>query len=152
MVRRNQPLADLPLWLRKSLGPPLFPQHLLLTWAWLLSSCWSSCPFALPPPPHRPSPLHQLRPPWSLEPSTRSCRGGGCPALVVLGGECGPDPGRGHPPEPRRLTRRFGRHFESPLLWQSIVMIVTMLLMLKLCTEVRVANELNVKRRFFAGG
>lgn len=50
------------------------------------------------------------------------------------------------------LTPRFGRHFESPLLWQSIVMIVTMLLMLKLCTEVRVANELNVKRRFFAGG
>ncbi|XP_044239048.1 solute carrier family 66 member 2 isoform X2 [Ursus arctos] len=44
----------------------------------------------------------------------------------------------------------FGRHFESPLLWQSIVMILTMLLMLKLCTEVRVANELNVKRRFFA--
>ncbi|XP_045881095.1 solute carrier family 66 member 2 isoform X5 [Meles meles] len=30
-------------------------------------------------------------------------------------------------------------------------MILTMLLMLKLCTEVRVANELNVKRRFFAG-
>lgn len=46
---------------------------------------------------------------------------------------------------------RFGRHFESPLLWQSIVMILTMLLMLKLCTEVRVTNELNVKRRFFAG-
>jgi hypothetical protein len=47
---------------------------------------------------------------------------------------------------------RFGRHFESPLLWQSIVMILTMLLMLKLCTEVRVANELNIKRRSFAGG
>lgn len=46
---------------------------------------------------------------------------------------------------------RFGRHFESPLLWQSIVMILTMLLMLKLCTEVRVANELNIKRRSFAG-
>uniref|UniRef100_A0A8C6RVP0 Solute carrier family 66 member 2 n=1 Tax=Nannospalax galili TaxID=1026970 RepID=A0A8C6RVP0_NANGA len=45
---------------------------------------------------------------------------------------------------------RFGRHFESPLLWQSIVMILTMLLMLKLCTEVRVANELNIKRRSFA--
>lgn len=29
-------------------------------------------------------------------------------------------------------------------------MILTMLLMLKLCTEVRVANELNVKRRSFA--
>ncbi|XP_045881093.1 solute carrier family 66 member 2 isoform X3 [Meles meles] len=49
-----------------------------------------------------------------------------------------------------RILFWFGRHFESPLLWQSIVMILTMLLMLKLCTEVRVANELNVKRRFFA--
>ncbi|XP_054439776.1 solute carrier family 66 member 2 isoform X2 [Pteronotus mesoamericanus] len=48
-----------------------------------------------------------------------------------------------------RILFWFGRHFESPLLWQSIVMIVTMLLMLKLCTEVRVSNELNVKRRFF---
>ncbi|XP_009877577.1 PREDICTED: PQ-loop repeat-containing protein 1, partial [Apaloderma vittatum] len=45
---------------------------------------------------------------------------------------------------------RFGRRFESPLLWQSIIMIVTMLLMLKLCTEVRVSNELNIKRRSFA--
>ncbi|XP_060232980.1 solute carrier family 66 member 2 isoform X2 [Meriones unguiculatus] len=48
-----------------------------------------------------------------------------------------------------RILFWFGRHFESPLLWQSIVMILTMLLMLKLCTEVRVANELNVKRRSF---
>ncbi|EMP35202.1 Thioredoxin-like protein 4A [Chelonia mydas] len=45
---------------------------------------------------------------------------------------------------------RFGRHFESPLLWQSIIMIITMLLMLKLCTEVRVSNELNIKRRSFS--
>uniref|UniRef100_A0A8D2QB31 Solute carrier family 66 member 2 n=1 Tax=Zonotrichia albicollis TaxID=44394 RepID=A0A8D2QB31_ZONAL len=45
---------------------------------------------------------------------------------------------------------RFGRRFESPLLWQSIIMIITMLLMLKLCTEIRVSNELNVKRRSFA--
>ncbi|XP_037053113.1 solute carrier family 66 member 2 isoform X3 [Peromyscus leucopus] len=49
-----------------------------------------------------------------------------------------------------RILFWFGRHFESPLLWQSIVMILTMLLMLKLCTEVRVANELNIKRRSFA--
>nr|XP_020017775.1 PQ-loop repeat-containing protein 1 isoform X1 [Castor canadensis]XP_020017776.1 PQ-loop repeat-containing protein 1 isoform X1 [Castor canadensis]XP_020017777.1 PQ-loop repeat-containing protein 1 isoform X1 [Castor canadensis] len=49
-----------------------------------------------------------------------------------------------------RILFWFGRHFESPLLWQSIVMILTMLLMLKLCTEVRVANELNIKRRAFA--
>ncbi|XP_077209069.1 solute carrier family 66 member 2 isoform X4 [Paroedura picta] len=44
----------------------------------------------------------------------------------------------------------FGRHFESPLLLQSIIMIITMLLMLKLCTEVRVTNELNIKRRSFS--
>uniref|UniRef100_A0A8V0Y161 Solute carrier family 66 member 2 n=2 Tax=Gallus gallus TaxID=9031 RepID=A0A8V0Y161_CHICK len=45
---------------------------------------------------------------------------------------------------------RFGRRFESPLLWQSIIMIITMLLMLKLCTEVRVSNDLNIKRRSFS--
>lgn len=73
--------------------------------------------------------------------------------MVEVGG-----PGRGWCLLPSFLmwapfpSLRFGRHFESPLLWQSIVMILTMLLMLKLCTEVRVANELNVKRRSFAGG
>ncbi|KAF7463915.1 solute carrier family 66 member 2 isoform X1 [Marmota monax] len=51
-----------------------------------------------------------------------------------------------------RILFWFGRRFESPLLWQSIVMTLTMLLMLKLCTEVRVANELNLKRRSFAAG
>ncbi|XP_072808468.1 solute carrier family 66 member 2 isoform X2 [Vicugna pacos] len=50
-----------------------------------------------------------------------------------------------------RILFWFGRHFESPLLWQSVIMIMTMLLMLKLCTEVRTANELNLKRRVFAG-
>ncbi|XP_060167152.1 solute carrier family 66 member 2 isoform X6 [Globicephala melas] len=49
-----------------------------------------------------------------------------------------------------RILFWFGRRFEAPLLWQSVVMILTMLLMLKLCTEVRVANELNLKRRVFA--
>ncbi|XP_039379009.1 solute carrier family 66 member 2 isoform X2 [Mauremys reevesii] len=49
-----------------------------------------------------------------------------------------------------RILFWFGRHFESPLLWQSIIMIITMLLMLKLCTEVRVSNELNIKRRSFS--
>uniref|UniRef100_A0A8C5PCP9 Solute carrier family 66 member 2 n=1 Tax=Leptobrachium leishanense TaxID=445787 RepID=A0A8C5PCP9_9ANUR len=49
-----------------------------------------------------------------------------------------------------RILFWFGRHFESPLLWQSIIMIVTMLLMLKLCTEVRVASDLNTKRRAFS--
>uniref|UniRef100_A0A2K6PQD2 Solute carrier family 66 member 2 n=1 Tax=Rhinopithecus roxellana TaxID=61622 RepID=A0A2K6PQD2_RHIRO len=50
-----------------------------------------------------------------------------------------------------RILFWFGRRFESPLLWQSAIMILTMLLMLKLCTEVRVANELNARRRSFAG-
>ncbi|XP_036371497.1 solute carrier family 66 member 2 isoform X2 [Megalops cyprinoides] len=48
-----------------------------------------------------------------------------------------------------RILFRFGRYFETPLLWQSIVMIVTMLVMLNLCTNVRVAAELNTKRRSF---
>ncbi|XP_061025386.1 solute carrier family 66 member 2 isoform X2 [Eubalaena glacialis] len=49
-----------------------------------------------------------------------------------------------------RILFWFGRRFEAPLLWQSVVMILAMLLMLKLCTEVRVASELNVQRRVFA--
>ncbi|KAL4839345.1 hypothetical protein H8958_021319 [Nasalis larvatus] len=56
----------------------------------------------------------------------------------------------GLPPDPGLSCCRFGRRFESPLLWQSAIMILTMLLMLKLCTEVRVANELNARRRSFA--
>uniref|UniRef100_A0A1D5R041 Solute carrier family 66 member 2 n=1 Tax=Macaca mulatta TaxID=9544 RepID=A0A1D5R041_MACMU len=56
----------------------------------------------------------------------------------------------GLPPDPGVSRCRFGRRFESPLLWQSAIMILTMLLMLKLCTEVRVANELNARRRSFA--
>ncbi len=46
---------------------------------------------------------------------------------------------------------RFGRYFETPLLWQSIIMIITMLIMLNLCTNVRMATELNTKRRSFTG-
>ncbi|XP_059751008.1 solute carrier family 66 member 2 isoform X2 [Balaenoptera ricei] len=49
-----------------------------------------------------------------------------------------------------RILFWFGRRFEAPLLWQSVVMILAMLLMLKLCTEVRVASELTVHRRVFA--
>ncbi|XP_051519249.1 solute carrier family 66 member 2 isoform X2 [Myxocyprinus asiaticus] len=48
-----------------------------------------------------------------------------------------------------RILFRFGRYFETPLLWQSIIMIITMLIMLNLCTNVRVATELNTKRRSF---
>ncbi|XP_041665125.1 solute carrier family 66 member 2 isoform X1 [Cheilinus undulatus] len=48
-----------------------------------------------------------------------------------------------------RILFRFGRYFETLLLWQSIIMIVTMLVMLNLCTNVRMATELNTKRRSF---
>lgn len=48
-----------------------------------------------------------------------------------------------------RILFRFGRYFETLLLWQSIIMIATMLIMLNLCTDVRTATELNTKRRSF---
>lgn len=48
-----------------------------------------------------------------------------------------------------RILFRFGRYFETLLLLQSIVMIATMLIMLNLCTNVRMATELNTKRRSF---
>ncbi|XP_028317671.1 PQ-loop repeat-containing protein 1 isoform X2 [Gouania willdenowi] len=48
-----------------------------------------------------------------------------------------------------RILFRFGRYYETPLLWQSIIMICTMLVMLNLCTDVRSANEINTKRRAF---
>ncbi|XP_078810671.1 solute carrier family 66 member 2 isoform X2 [Oryzias latipes] len=51
-----------------------------------------------------------------------------------------------------RILFRFGRYFETVLLWQSIVMICTMLVMLNLCTNVRMASELSTKRRSFIDG
>ncbi|XP_034091074.1 solute carrier family 66 member 2 isoform X2 [Gymnodraco acuticeps] len=48
-----------------------------------------------------------------------------------------------------RILFRFGRYFETLLLWQSIIMIFTMLIMLNLCTNVRTATELSTKRRSF---
>uniref|UniRef100_A0A8C1J798 Solute carrier family 66 member 2 n=1 Tax=Cyprinus carpio TaxID=7962 RepID=A0A8C1J798_CYPCA len=48
-----------------------------------------------------------------------------------------------------RILFRFGHFFETPLLWQSVIMIITMLIMLNLCTSVRMATELNTKRRSF---
>ncbi|XP_014195665.1 solute carrier family 66 member 2 isoform X2 [Haplochromis burtoni] len=48
-----------------------------------------------------------------------------------------------------RILFRFGRYFETLLLWQSIIMICTMLIMLNLCTNVRMATELSTKRRSF---
>ncbi|MEQ2160584.1 hypothetical protein GOODEAATRI_000779 [Goodea atripinnis] len=50
-----------------------------------------------------------------------------------------------------RILFRFGRYYEMPLLWQSIIMIGTMLVMLNLCTDVRMAAELSTKRRSFLG-
>ncbi|KAM9776639.1 solute carrier family 66 member 2 isoform 3-T4 [Syngnathus typhle] len=47
------------------------------------------------------------------------------------------------------FASRFGHYFETLLLWQSIIMIATMLAMLNLCTNVRVNAELNTKRRSF---
>ena len=49
------------------------------------------------------------------------------------------------------FSDRFGRYFDTLLLLQSVVMIVTMLVMLNLCTGVRMASELNTKRRSFIG-
>ncbi|CAL9691237.1 unnamed protein product [Knipowitschia caucasica] len=48
-----------------------------------------------------------------------------------------------------RILFRFGRYFETLLLWQSFIMIATMLTMLNLCTSVRVTSDLNTKRRSF---
>uniref|UniRef100_A0A3B5L177 Solute carrier family 66 member 2 n=1 Tax=Xiphophorus couchianus TaxID=32473 RepID=A0A3B5L177_9TELE len=50
-----------------------------------------------------------------------------------------------------RILFRFGRYYDDALLWQSIIMICTMLVMLNLCTNVRMAAELSTKRRSFLG-
>ncbi|XP_074645468.1 solute carrier family 66 member 2-like isoform X2 [Tubulanus polymorphus] len=41
-----------------------------------------------------------------------------------------------------RLMFWFGKHFELPLVAQSIIMIITMLLLVRLCTEVKNRNEI----------
>ena len=46
---------------------------------------------------------------------------------------------------------RFGRHFELPLLLQSVVMIITMLGMLELCVRIHSLHELSSRRRAFIG-
>jgi len=48
-----------------------------------------------------------------------------------------------------RILFWFGHPFEFPLLLQSIVMIITMFLMLKLCVKVQNTNDLTTKRRAF---
>lgn len=46
---------------------------------------------------------------------------------------------------------RFGHPFELPLLAQSGIMIVSMLVMLELCTRIKRESELTAKRRKFTG-
>ncbi|CAK8695884.1 solute carrier family 66 member 2-like [Clavelina lepadiformis] len=48
-----------------------------------------------------------------------------------------------------RIFFWFGRHFELPLLLQSIIMIITMMAMLKLCVKVQSSHELSTRRRAF---
>jgi len=48
-----------------------------------------------------------------------------------------------------RILFWFGHPFELPLLAQSIIMIVSMLAMLELCTRIKRGNELTAKRRKF---
>ncbi|PWA15355.1 hypothetical protein CCH79_00008575 [Gambusia affinis] len=48
-----------------------------------------------------------------------------------------------------RILFRLGRYYDDALLWQSIIMICTMLVMLNLCTNVRMAVDLSTKRRSF---
>ncbi|XP_077982911.1 solute carrier family 66 member 2-like [Glandiceps talaboti] len=48
-----------------------------------------------------------------------------------------------------RIFFWFGRHYELPLLAQSIIMIVTMMIMLHLCTKVKALSDITSKRRAF---
>ncbi|CAH1269709.1 PQLC1 [Branchiostoma lanceolatum] len=50
-----------------------------------------------------------------------------------------------------RILFWFGVHFELPLLAQSIIMNVTMMVMLHLCNRVTQLNEMSTKRRAFLG-
>lgn len=50
------------------------------------------------------------------------------------------------------IQKRFGKHFETPLLIQSIVMIMAMFILLELCVRVRNSNLIiKQKRRYFSG-
>ena len=51
-----------------------------------------------------------------------------------------------------RLNCRFGKHFEYPLLIQSIVMNIAMFAMIHLCVHVRNANQLlQARQKIFTG-
>ncbi|XP_078400697.1 solute carrier family 66 member 2 [Cetorhinus maximus] len=48
-----------------------------------------------------------------------------------------------------RLFFWFGKHFELTLLWQSIVMIITMLALLHLCSTVQRSSRMSTSRHIF---
>ncbi|XP_067905257.1 solute carrier family 66 member 2 isoform X1 [Heterodontus francisci] len=48
-----------------------------------------------------------------------------------------------------RLFFWFGKHFEVTLLWQSLVLIITMLLLLHLCCTVQTSSRMSTSRHFF---
>ncbi|MBN3274716.1 PQLC1 protein, partial [Polyodon spathula] len=50
-----------------------------------------------------------------------------------------------------RIFFWFGKQFESPLLFQSMVMILTMLAMLHLCCSVQTTNHVSTKQHYFTG-
>lgn len=50
-----------------------------------------------------------------------------------------------------RIFFWFGRRFELPLLAQSFVMIVAMMMMLQLCTKTRRESDMSARRRSFLG-
>lgn len=47
--------------------------------------------------------------------------------------------------------RRFGHPFELPLLWQSIIMIIAMLVMLHVCVKVKSDLDVSTHRKHFLG-
>ena len=50
------------------------------------------------------------------------------------------------------IFHRFGKHYEIPLLLQSICMIVTMFIMIKLCINVQSRNQvIKARERVFSG-
>ena len=50
------------------------------------------------------------------------------------------------------IFQRFGKHYEIPLLLQSICMIVTMFIMIKLCINVQSRNQvIKARERVFSG-
>ena len=50
------------------------------------------------------------------------------------------------------LSFRFGKHYEIPLLLQSILMNATMLLMIKVCVNIRNKNQITKsKEQVFTG-